>query len=247
MQNNEPTDRGYVCQRAIMALAVTSVLAIGADPAKADPPKGASPLLFAGASFAERGERYEYLGLAAAFLPVPYLTQRLVLSDYQYGYTTGGTDVAVKGQAAEAAMGIKSASEIGWIEASAGLHYRNNDVTPLGANVRAAEHKLGLILALQGEWQFAQEWVFNGIGAYTIGPASFWARGRLLRRIAGSVSAGVEAIGHGDPDYRAVQGGIVLTGIKISETFALGFYSGVKKTSGQPRSFYGGLELSKAF
>jgi len=241
MHSHAPARVGSLWLLAIVALAAGSMPALGAEQAKAP------PLLFAGASFAERGERYEYLGLATAFLPVSYLTQRLVLSDYQYGYTTGGTDVVVRGQAAEAAMGIKSASEIGWIEASAGLHYRNNDVTPAGANVRAAEHKLGLVLALQGDWHFAQDWTFNGIGTYTIGPASFWARGRLLRRIAGRVSAGVEAIGHGDPDYRAVQGGLVLTDIKITETLALGFYSGVKKTSGQPRSFYGGLELSKAF
>ncbi|WP_316157610.1 cellulose biosynthesis protein BcsS [Cupriavidus sp. BIC8F] len=242
MRSNELADKRPVWRRAAMMLAATGTLAIGAGAATAAP-----PLLFAGASVAERGERYEYLGLASAFLPAQYLTQRLMLSDYQYGYQSAGTDVVVRGHAVEAALGIKSASEAGWIEASAGLRYRHNEVHPPGVDVRAEGHRFGLVLGVQGEWQFAQRWAFNGIGTYAIGPASFWARGRLLRRIAGSVSLGLEAVGHGDPDYRAVQGGVVLTGIKVTETLKLGVYSGVKKTSGQARSFYGGLELSKAF
>jgi hypothetical protein len=239
MRGDEPGGKRAAWRLAAMILAASG--------AQAGLAAAAPPLLFGGASFAEHGERYEYLGVATSFLPPQYLTQRLMLSDYQYGYPSNGTDVVVRGQAVEAALGIKSASDAGWIEASAGLRYRNNEVSPPGVDVHAESHPFGLVLGVQGEWQFAQRWAFNGIGTYTIGPASFWARGRLLRRIAGSVSLGIEAIGHGDPDYRAVQGGVVLTGIKVTDTLMLGFYSGLKKTSGQARSVYGGLELSKAF
>ncbi|WER48375.1 hypothetical protein CupriaWKF_26685 [Cupriavidus sp. WKF15] len=78
-----------------------------------------------------------------------------MLSDYQYGYPSNGTDVVVKGQAIEAALGIKSALDAGWVEASAGLRYRHNDVSPPGVDVRAESHRLGLVLGVQGEWHWS--------------------------------------------------------------------------------------------
>lgn len=207
----------------------------------------AQPLIFAGASIAEQGERNEYLGVNAPFFSSRYLVQRLAISDYYYQYGTNGTTVKVRGHAVEAAMGAQAAWQGGWVEASTGPRFRDNRVTPPGANARADGSQWGLTLGLQGEQRFGQDWAFNGIGSYTIGPASYWGRARFLHRTFGDAWAGVEVLKHGDPDYRATQGGLVLTGINIGEKFGLGFYAGVKKTNGQPRSFYGGVELTKGF
>ncbi|MEN8514943.1 cellulose biosynthesis protein BcsS [Burkholderia sp. RS02] len=205
------------------------------------------PLIFAGASIAEQGERNEYIGVTAPFFSSRFLTQRLAISDYYYQYGTDGTTVKVRGQAAEVALGAQAAWQRGWVEASTGPRFRHNRVTPPGANARADGSQWGLALGLQGEQRFGEDWAFNGIGSYTIGPASYWGRARFLHRTFGDAWAGVEVIKHGDPDYRATQGGLVLTGIKIGDKFDIGFYAGVKKTSGQPRSFYGGIELTKGF
>ncbi len=42
-------------------------------------------------------------------------------------------------------------------------------------------------------------------------------------------------------------GGVMLTDIKVTDMLMLGFYSGVKKTSGEAGAFYGRLGLSKRF
>ncbi|MNT78306.1 hypothetical protein D3C72_2175310 [compost metagenome] len=98
-----------------------------------------------------------------------------------------------------------------------------------------------------GQQEFAQRWLVNGLATYNFGPKAYWARGRVLYKVFGKAWAGVELIKHGDPYYRSTQGGLVVTGIPVTQTVSLGFFGGVKKTAGDPRAFYGGLELSKAF
>ena len=234
-----PISRAMHCGRTIAIAAFA--LSISA------PALAGRPLVFAGASFGEHGERGEYLGITAPFFSSHYFTQRLAISDYYYQYGANGTTVRVRGEAVEAALGAQTAWQGGWVEASSGVRYRENRVTPSGANAHADGGQFGLPLGLQGEQRFGQDWAANGIVFYAIGPASYWGRARFLHRTFGDAWAGVEVIKHGDPDYRATQGGLVLTGIKVGETFTLGFFAGVKKTSGQPRSFYGGAELTKGF
>ncbi|AEI81293.1 hypothetical protein CNE_2c23450 [Cupriavidus necator N-1] len=203
--------------------------------------------LFGGASFAGGGERSEYAGVTGNWLPVPFLTQKLVVSDYHYKYGSNGTTVSVNGQSAEAALGVQKGWKTGWVEATAGARYRYNRVSPEGADNRADGGEWGLALTVLGQQEFAQHWAVNGIASYNIGPKAYWARGRILYKIFGDAWAGAEVIKHGDPFYHSTQGGLVLTGISLGRTVKLGFYGGVKKTGGQPRAFYGGLEISKAF
>ncbi|SPK76794.1 conserved exported protein of unknown function (plasmid) [Cupriavidus taiwanensis] len=210
-------------------------------------PAAAGPFLFGGASFAGGGERSEYAGIAGNLTPVPFLTQKLVISDYHYKYGTNGTTVSVNGQAAEAALGVQKGWATGWAEASVGARYRYNRVSPQGADNRSDGGEWGLALTLLGQQEFARNWAVNGIASYNFGPRAYWARGRLLYKVFGDAWAGVEFIKHGDPFYHATQGGVVVTGIAIGKGVNLGFFGGAKKTAGEPRAFYGGLELSKAF
>ncbi|WP_152548594.1 cellulose biosynthesis protein BcsS [Cupriavidus sp. SK-4] len=203
--------------------------------------------LFGGASFAGGGERSEYAGVTGNWLPVSFLTQKLVVSDYHYKYGSNGTTVSVNGQSAEAALGVQKGWETGWVEATAGARYRYNRVSPEGADNRVDGGEWGLALTVLGQQEFAKHWAVNGIASYNIGPKAYWARGRILYKIFGDAWAGAEIIKHGDPFYHSTQGGLVLTGISLGQTVKLGFYGGVKKTGGQPRAFYGGLEISKAF
>ncbi len=203
--------------------------------------------LFGGASFAGGGERSEYVGVTGSALPVPYLTQKFVVSDYHYSYGSNGTRVTVNGQAAEAALGLQKGWETGWAEITAGARYRYNRVSPEGADNRSDGGEWGLALTVLGQQEFAQRWLVNGLATYNFGPKAYWARGRVLYKVFGKAWAGVELIKHGDPYYRSTQGGLVVTGIPVTQTVSLGFFGGVKKTAGDPRAFYGGLELSKAF
>ncbi|MGN5476507.1 cellulose biosynthesis protein BcsS [Cupriavidus basilensis] len=203
--------------------------------------------LFGGATLAGGGERNEYVGVSAGWLPVPYLTQKLVVSDYHYSYGSNGTEVSVNGQAAEAALGLQKGWETGWVEATAGARYRYNRVSPEGADNRNDGGEWGLALTVLGQQDYANRWRVNGLASYTFGPKAYWARGRVMYKVFGTAWAGVELIKHGDPFYHSTQGGLVLTGIPLTQTLNLGFFTGVKKTSGVSRAFYGGLEISKSF
>ncbi len=208
---------------------------------------GAQALLFGGATFAGGGERSEYLGVTAPFFSSQVVTQKLVLADYHYRYGSNGQTVSVNGQAAEAGLGLKTGWESGWAELGGGLRYRYNRVSPEGADNRSDGGQFGFAVTAQGEHRFHGDWAINGIGTYTFGPDSYLVRGRFLRRVGNDLWAGVELITHGDPFYHANQAGLVLNGIRLGDTVSLGFYGGVKKTSGQSRAFYGGLEVLKWF
>lgn len=232
---------GAVCRR-LAAMTLFGGLAL-----LASLPAAADPFLFGGASLAGGGERSEYVGISAKLLPVPLLVQKFVVSDYHYKYGANGTTVTVNGQSAEAALGLQKGWATGWAEASVGARYRYNRVSPEGADNRSDGGQWGLALTVLGQQEFARNWAVNAIASYNFGPKAYWARGRLLYKVFGDAWAGVEFIKHGDPFYHATQGGLVLTGIAIGKGVNLGFFGGAKKTAGEPRAFYGGLELSKAF
>ncbi|AOI42909.1 cellulose biosynthesis protein BcsS [Burkholderia oklahomensis] len=220
----------------IAAFAISSEAAVAGE-----------PLLFGGASIGEQGERYEYLGGVAPFFSSRYLVDRLAIGDYYYRYGANGETVRVRGQSVELALGAQTAWQGGWIELSAGGRYRHNHVSPPGANAHADGSQFGFVVGLQGQHQFGRDWAVHGIANYTFGPNAYWSRLRFLHRAFGNAWAGVEVIRHGDPDYHATQGGLVLTGIQLGAGFTIGGFAGVNKTKGQPRSVYGGVELTKQF
>ncbi len=121
----------------------------------ASTPAAAGPFLFGGASLAGGGERSEYAGVSGNFLPVSFLTQKLVISDYHYKYGSNGTTVSVNGQSAEAAIGVQKGWESGWAEASVGARYRYNRVSPEGADNRSDGGEWGLALTVLGQQEFA--------------------------------------------------------------------------------------------
>jgi hypothetical protein len=227
--------------QAIAMVLLWGATALGAQRTEAE------PLLFGGANVAEGGDRSEYVGVTGNLLPATFLTQKFAFSDYHYSYGSNDTTVSVNGQAAEAGLGIQKSWVTGWAEASAGVRYRYNRVSPKGADDRSDGGEWGFALTLMGQQEFATYWALNGIASYNFGPKSYWGRGRLLYKVFGGAWTGVELIKHGDPFYHSTQSGLVLTGIPLGQTLKLGFYGGVKKTSGQPRAAYGGLEFTKSF
>ncbi|MEP9323871.1 cellulose biosynthesis protein BcsS [Paraburkholderia phymatum] len=229
--------RPFIAVASILAAALFS----GSQPATA------ASLIFGGATIAGQGERNEFIGETTPLFSSQYVIQRLALSDYYYQYGKNGETVKVHGEALDGALGLQTAWQQGWFQASAGVHFRNNRVSPDGADAKADGSQFGLSLGVQGEERFGNDWSFGGIGVYTVGPASYWTRVRLLHRAFGTAWAGVEFSRHGDPNYHTNQGGLVLTGIRIGTGLDLGFYTGVKKTTGQSRSFYGGVEVTKSF
>ncbi|MDN0084097.1 cellulose biosynthesis protein BcsS [Crenobacter sp. SG2305] len=208
----------------------------------------ASSWLYTGAAFSEQGGRYEYLGLMAPLFSSTYLTQRYLISDYYYRYGLNGVSVKVRGQAAEAELGVKTGWDSGWAGAFAGPRYRDNRVSPDGADPRADGTELGAVVGLEGEQRFGPLWALNGTAAYTFGPDSYWGRLRLLRQVLdGKAWVGIEGVAQGDPSYHAHQGGLVVDKIKLTDTLFLGFNAGVKKSSGESRAFYGGFNLAVGF
>ncbi len=118
---------------AATLLGVTSLLAAT--------PAAAGPFMFGGASFAGGGERSEYVGVSDNLLPVSFLTQKFVVSDYHYKYDSNGTTVSVNGQSAEAAIGVKKAGKAdgrrqqsGHGIATTGCHQRGPTIVMTAAN-----------------------------------------------------------------------------------------------------------------
>jgi len=207
-----------------------------------------SSWLYTGAAFSGQGGRYEYLGLMAPLFSSTYLTQRYLVSDYYYRYGLNGVSVKVRGQSAEAELGVKTGWDSGWVGAFTGPRYRDNRVSPDGADPRADGNEVGAVVGLEGEQRFGPLWALSGTATYTFGPASYWGRARLLRQVFdGKAWAGVEWVKQGDPSYHAYQGGLVLDKIKLTDTLFLGLNAGAKKSSGESRAFYGGLNLVIGF
>jgi len=204
--------------------------------------------LYTGAVFSGQGGRYEYVGVLAPVFSSPWLTQRYLVSDYYYRYGLNGVSVQVRGQAVEAELGAKTGWDSGWAGAFVGPRYRDNRVTPDGADPRADGSETGAVVGLEGEQHLDQFWALSGTASYTFGPASYWGRARLLRSVLdGKAVAGVEWVAEGDPSYHAYQGGLVIDKIKLTDTLFLGFNAGAKKSSGESRSFYGGINLVVGF
>ncbi len=99
--------RAHLPRAPLAPLALQLATALLAGAAAMAPLPARAGTLFGGASLAGGGERSEYVGVTASWLPVPYLTQKLVVSDYHYSYGSNGTTVSVNGQAAEAALGLQ--------------------------------------------------------------------------------------------------------------------------------------------
>lgn len=71
---------------------------------------------------------------------------------------------------------------------------------------------------------------------YVFGKESYWMRGRVLYKMSGRISTGLEMITQGDPDYSAAQPGWLVPGLSAGPNVDLGLKIGAKRARGGGRS-----------
>lgn len=210
----------------------------------------ADSLFLAGAETSDDGD-YAYLAAMAPFGGSTLgngFVHRYWIEWLRYTYV-GGNDqvIEAKSPGLEAAVGYQGSHASGYYGAYAGVYYRDVELSPDDptAEVRGAQTRLRL--QVEGEQRFAEAWRVNAIASYVLGQDAYWVRGRLLRRVKGSLLAGLEAVAQGDPDYKGRQFGVVLTGMEIAPGMSVGVKLGSKKIEGRSSEGYIGIEFGRAF
>lgn len=210
----------------------------------------ADSLFLAGAETSDDGD-YVFLAAMAPFRGSTLgngFVQRYWIEWLRYTYV-GGNDrvIEAKSPGLEAAVGYQGSHANGYYGAYAGLYYRDVDLRPddPAAEVRGKQTRLRL--QVEGEQRFAESWRVNAIASYVLGQDAYWVRGRLLRSVKGPLLAGLEAVVHGDPDYKGRQFGVVLTGMQIAPGTSVGVKLGSTKIEGRDSEPYIGIEFGRAF
>jgi hypothetical protein len=206
--------------------------------------------LFLAGAEASADSQYAFI---AAIIPFPGSglgngwVQRYWLEWLTYEYESHDRVIEAESPGAEAALGYQKSHAGGYYGAYAGIYYRDIELSPDDptANTRGSQTRFRA--QAEAEQAIAVAWRVNGIVSYVFVQESYWGRARLLRTLKGPLSAGVEFIAHGDPDYKAKQVGLVLTGFEPAPRLNLGFKIGASKIEDRSTEVYVGFELGRAF
>ena len=173
------------------------------------------------------------------------LVQRYWLDRSSYQYDSGAQQIDATAYAAEASVGKQWLFKDGWGGAYLGLRYIDTRLSPDDLeNASRGEHLRGKV-QFELENAVGRDFRFNGIASYVAGAQSYWFRGRLLWGKSPQ-AWGVEAMAHGDPEYRARQFGVVYTGLEPSPGLTMGLKAGVRHSDGETNP-YAGMELTYPF
>ncbi|WP_457600887.1 cellulose biosynthesis protein BcsS [Hydrogenivirga sp.] len=202
--------------------------------------------LLGGSETDTKGQSYSYAG----FIGEKRIDERNSLMgkvwvDYlTYKFEQDGTEVKAKAPAAQLSLGLKhrfvKLSTTLWL----GWERRDTDVNPdlTGVEVKGVKDSLLIQLEVDG-W-------FNGTNAsfitsYSSATSYLWARGRLKHTFfSPNTRLGVELIGHGNQDYRAVQSGAI--GEYSYGRLTAGIHGGYKNST-TGNSLYVGVEVFVGF
>ncbi len=198
-----------------------------------------------GSEIDTKSQSYTYFGLVGekALGSRDALRGRIWADYLTYKFYSGNEKVKAEAPAFHLAVGYRrsfgSAVLGGWV----GWEQRNTDLSPdvRDVQVRGVQNSLLLQVDLFGKVNDKTETSF--IVSFSTATSYLWARGRI-HRIFGSGLYGLELIGQGNEDYRAVQSGIY-GGYRLgSVNFIL---KGGYKDSSSGDGLYGGAELFVAF
>lgn len=222
-------------------LAAGLICFLSASLAAADP---SSQLL--GGLEVSSGVSYAYLGHVT---PLPGssfgngFVRKLWIDLSQYRYDKSGSTYDVSAPGAEIAVGYQRANENHWWATYAALAYRQSSLSPFDPTSAIRRNMLSPKFQMEGEQALDQNWKVSANGSYVTVQEAYWVRGRVLRNIWSNRQIGLEAITQGDPDYRANQLGVLLLGLKVSNTVDVGLKVGALQVEGLNSHAYFGIEL----
>jgi len=209
-------------------------------------------LLLAGAEGGGGGGTSNYYTFVGAVAPLfqqhlgDGLVQKYWGDFFGYNYPANGQDITATAVGAEGAIGYQTGGEKWWGGAYAGLRYTNTWLSPDNPHSRVRGSMFRPSLQLEVERNIASDWKSNAIGRYVFLSDAYWTRGRIGYRVSRDVYTGPELVVHGDPDYRAWQGGWVVTFSPFANC-GLGIKAGVRKVEKADEGIYTGVEFSRLF
>lgn len=223
------------------ATGVIGLFGISASLSAAEP----SAQLFGGVEVST-GTSYTYLGHVAPLSGSSFgngFVRKLWVDWSRYRYDKGGQTYDVSAPGAEMALGYQRASENHWWASYAGLTYRHSSISPDDPTSTIRGGMLRPKFQLEGEQTLDQKWKVSAIGSYITGQRAYWVRGRVLRDAWSDRQIGLEEITQGDPNYHANQFGVLLLGLKASNTVDVGLKAGARRVGGLNSQAYFGIEL----
>ncbi len=130
---------------------------------------------------------------------------------------------------------------------SLGFTYRNTSLSPDQLDSDARGGMWGAKIQLDGGHALSQHWHGSATGFYDTGSSLYWLSSKLIYRFRNNISLGPEVAVFGNPDFRTKQGGLVMSGIKLTENVRLGLQAYYKKNRGLDSEVSFGISFSSLF
>jgi hypothetical protein len=221
--------------RVATAVAVSALLAW---PARAD------ALILTGGEYGAHSS-YAYVG---AIVPLPGQAlgsgfgMRLWGDYVGYDYASGPSTVEAAGWGGELAAVYQLSGAWGWSNFSAGVRYRDTELSPDDPNNAARGAKAYLTLQIDGAFNVTSRWRLRGIANYTSTIDGYFVQPAIDRALSDSLRVGIDATFQGDKSYKQVAAGLNLT-VAIDPRRSFGIRAGASD-NGNDTGLYGGVSLA---
>jgi len=174
------------------------------------------------------------------------LVYRAWLDGGGYQYDKSNRTIEARYWRISGAMGYQHSSHDSWWVGYLGFAHQNTSLSPDDPESSSRGGKTNAFLQLEGETQLAPHWSVNGSASYTLGRNAYWLRGRVFKSFDNSRRVGGEVVVHGDPDYRVTQVGGLFE-IPLARSNKTLFKAGIRTSTGESASAYGGIEFTQSF
>ncbi len=203
--------------------------------------------LLSGSEIDTRSQSYSYIGslVEQKMNSRGSLLGKAWIDYLTYKFEQGSVEVEAEAPAFQLSAGYRYYfprwSLTGWL----GWERRDTSVSPDTGGIEVKGVEDSLLLQVE-----VDSWFNNGTNAsfitsYSSATSYLWARGRLKKKaLSENTRLGVELIGHGNEDYRAVQTGVI--GEYYTNRFSAGLRGGYKNSS-KGNSLYVGFEVYLGF
>ena len=203
--------------------------------------------LLSGSEVDTKGQSYSYLGLTGEkALNRKFSILGKVWGDYLvYKFEQNNTQIKAEAPALQISGGIKRKFEFWSLSLWAGWERRDTSVRPEVQGVEVKGVKDSLLLQLEVFGSVKGNFYTSLITSFSSATSYLWSRARIKKSfLREKLKAGVEVIGQGNKDYRAVQSGVIMEVLLGRLVLTL---RGGYKNSSNGNSPYTGIEVYAGF
>jgi hypothetical protein len=244
--------------RALLALLAALCLApfFWPSPASAGEQQVWSGEIYTGISADTEGQGIGYVGggLARSVRPQWAYTGKFFLSYLQYEFDSEGRTIEAEAPGVKLQAGVKYSDARTYLVLTAGLDYRDTDLSPDDRSVEVRGSQTGFVVEAVYGRELTEKIGMELIGSYSTLGDTFWGRGRVKHLIESlsdpasrKVLAGMEVVGQGSEDYAAFSLGGLLELRSIRKHSSVLAAAGWSNNDGIPDSAYVRLEFYHPF